>query len=255
MPGRSHDSPLVLAYHAVSEDWPAELAVTPAAFREQLEFLRDRGYHSVTFTEAVCGDPGDRAVAITFDDGFLSVLELAQPILASFGMVATVFTITRFADSGEAMSWPGVEEWAQGPFRHEMAPLSWEELRRLVGEGWEVGSHTHSHPRLTTTPDAVLREELQLSRSMCERELGRPCRSIAYPYGDLDERAVEAASLSGYVAGAGLPRRLTRPAPLAWPRIGVYRRDTRRRFGLKLSPTVRTLRRTPAAALGRLSPI
>jgi peptidoglycan/xylan/chitin deacetylase (PgdA/CDA1 family) len=121
--------------------------------------------------------------------------------------------------------------------------LTWDELGELAQEGWEVGSHTCSHPHLTQLPDAELAAELERSRAACEDRLARPCKSIAYPYGDVDGRVVAAAGAAGYRYGATLPEtRFKGAEPLDWPRIGIYHRDDSRRFRLKVSRFVRRVR-------------
>ena len=75
--------------------------------------------------------------------------------------------------------------------------------------------------------------------------LDAPCETLAYPYGAFDERVVAATRAAGYAAACTLPSDLPRPAPLEWPRIGVYRGDDRRSYGLKVSRTVRLLRGSP----------
>lgn len=184
---------LVLCYHAVSERWPADLSVTPAALRRQLAGLVRRGYRGVTFYEAVTEPAAGRRVAVTFDDGYLSVLELGAPILEELELPGTVFVPTDFMDRPEPMAWPGIDQWLEGPHRDELRPISWTDARDLTSRGWEIGSHTCSHPHLTTLDDATLERELLESRQACEEHLSVPCRSIAYPYGDVDRRVVEAA--------------------------------------------------------------
>ena len=237
---------LVLCYHAVSERWPADLSITPERLAAQLDLLAARGYRGVTFTEAVLDPPGHRAVAVTFDDAYRSVLELGEPILKRLGWPATVFVPTDYAGTERPMSWPGIDQWAGGEFDRELVPMSWEELGRLAEDGWEIGSHTCSHPRLTTLADAALDEELRRSKSVCEDRLGRPCDSIAYPYGDHDARVAEAARRAGYRAAGTLPRRMNAGDPLRWPRVGVYYGDDFRRFKVKVSPLVRRVRATRA---------
>jgi peptidoglycan/xylan/chitin deacetylase (PgdA/CDA1 family) len=73
--------------------------------------------------------------------------------------------------------------------------------------------------------------------------MGRPCRSIAYPYGDVDARVIAAARAAGYDVGASLPKRFGSRDPLDWPRVGVYHVDDLRRFKLKVSRLTRLLRR------------
>jgi hypothetical protein len=72
--------------------------------------------------------------------------------------------------------------------------------------------------------------------------MGRPCRSIAYPYGDVDARVIEATRAAGYELAAALPKRHGSRDPLDWPRVGVYHGDDLRRFKLKVSPLLRRLR-------------
>ena len=230
---------LVLCYHALSPTWPAPLSVLPDRFRSQLATLADRGYRGVTFSDAVSGRAQGRYVAVTFDDGYRSVLELARPILDELGWPATVFVPTDFAGHDRPMQWPGIDEWVGGPHERELLPLSWDQLRELRDHGWEIGSHTCSHPLLTSLDDEPLRAELVESKRVCERELGE-CTSIAYPYGDVDERVIEAARDAGYETGAGLPAGRYVRSTLSWPRVGVYHGDDRR-FRHKASRVARGL--------------
>jgi peptidoglycan/xylan/chitin deacetylase (PgdA/CDA1 family) len=236
---------LVLCYHAVSERWPAPLSVTPEAFERQLRRLSRSGFRGVTFDRAL-GQPSDGpTVAITFDDAYLSVLELAMPILDDVGFPAMVFVPTDYpARPADPMSWDGIDRWLGGPYERELRPMSWEQLGMLAGAGWEIGSHTCSHPRLTTLTDDQLVRELVESRALVAERLGRACGALAYPYGDHDERFVEAARSAGYDVAGTLPGRLAPTRRLAWPRIGIYHGDDERRFRLKISPAVRRLRGT-----------
>lgn len=234
---------LVLSYHAVSPTWPAALSVTPAQLESQLGLLVARGYRGCTFSEAVHGAHEGRVVAVTFDDAYRSVLDRARPILASLGLPGTVFVPTDFPDAGP-MAWPGIDHWLGGPHERELVPLSWAELRVLAEEGWEIGSHTCSHPYLTSLGDAELERELAESRRRVEQELGGSCTSLAYPYGDHDARVLAAAAATGYRAACTVPRRLTPPEPLAWPRVGVYHGNGRIAYRAKVSPPLRRLRRT-----------
>lgn len=241
--GRMADS-VVLCYHAVSETWPASLAVTPDDFERQMRWLVDHGWRGSTFRDLVGGSAGERAVAITFDDAFASVATVAFPILSSLGLPATVFAPTDYIDGGKQLQWPGIDQWANTSHAHELKAMSWDTLGMLTQSGWEVGSHTQTHPHLTELDTATLRAELEGSREVCRDRLEHPCDSIAYPYGDADERVAERAREAGYVAGATLPHRLQRLGPHRVPRIGIYRDDQWWRFRLKLNPAIRRARRS-----------
>jgi peptidoglycan/xylan/chitin deacetylase (PgdA/CDA1 family) len=234
---------IVLCYHAVSPDWEAALSIRPEVLEDQLTFLSQRGYRGVPASEALDGSASGRVVAITFDDAYRSVLELAKPILDRLGMRASVYPATDWPDRDGPMSWPGIDQWVGGPHEHELACLGWDELRALADEGWEVGSHTCTHPRLAELgSEEQIADELTRSREVCEERMGQRCRSIAYPYGSYDERVVAAAEAAGYEFGLTLPHGLHAARPLAWPRIGIYHADRTYRWRLKLSPTVRRLR-------------
>jgi peptidoglycan/xylan/chitin deacetylase (PgdA/CDA1 family) len=234
---------LVLCYHAISERFPAAMSVTPAAFERQLALLKRAGYRGATFADAVRA-PSGRVVAVTFDDAYLSELTLAKPLLDAVGYPATVYAPTAYLDTpGQPLKWDGIEQWHGGEHEQELVPMSWDQLGELAEAGWEIGSHTGTHPHLTQVhDDAALRAELVESKETVEQRLGRPCATLAYPYGDHDERVVAAAEAAGYAAAGTLPSRLPRPRPLAWPRIGVYRGDDERRFRMKVSRGMRRLR-------------
>jgi peptidoglycan/xylan/chitin deacetylase (PgdA/CDA1 family) len=240
-----HGQVIVLGYHAISDDWPSGLAVTRAQFKKQLEHLLARGYEGVTFTDVVTRPGNGRPrFAVTFDDGYASLEPNALPVLAELGLPATVFVPTDYIGSPEPMSWPGIEHWVETKHRDELKPLDWDGVRRLADAGWEIGSHSLSHPRLTEIDPDRLATELRESRRQIEERLGEPCRSVAYPFGAYDERVISAARDAGYVAGAALPARFYVPRALAWPRLGVYRRDNLPRYRLKISTAMRWLRGT-----------
>jgi peptidoglycan/xylan/chitin deacetylase (PgdA/CDA1 family) len=237
---------LALCYHAVSDRWPAALSVTPVALERQLARLARRGYVGTTFSALVADPaPRQRTVAITFDDNYRSVLEVAKPILDRHGFPGTLYVPTDWVGEARPMSWPGIDRWVGTEHEPELCSLTWDELRGLDAAGWEIGSHTCSHPHLTEVDDAQLAHELRSSKALIEAELGRPCTSLAYPYGDWDERVHTAAQEAGYAAAGTIPRMLYPARPLVWPRTPIFHVDTQLRFALKVSRTVRRLRARP----------
>jgi peptidoglycan/xylan/chitin deacetylase (PgdA/CDA1 family) len=170
-------------------------------------------------------------VAITFDDGYRSVLEYGFPVLSELGLTASIYVPTKWVGSDQPMRWPGIDSWSDGPQSGELLCLDWDQLRELQEAGWEVGSHTVSHPFLPHLSDADLRTELSESRQTIERELGKPCHTLAYPYGAHDHRVEAATKAAGYEAASILAA-----GPVGryhWPRIGVYSSDGRARFAIK----------------------
>lgn len=190
--------------------------------------------------------PASRCFAVTFDDGWVSVLRHGFPVLSSLAVPATVFVAAGLVDTHEQrLRGTVIDPWQDTPHRDELYCLSWEELRKLAASGWEIGAHSMTHPLLTGVDDTRLAWELQESKRRCEEMLGVPCRTMAYPTGNFDERVEKAVEAAGYEAAAALPRRFDDSQPLAWPRVSIQRRDRDLAFRVKVSPIVRALRRSP----------
>jgi peptidoglycan/xylan/chitin deacetylase (PgdA/CDA1 family) len=234
---------LVLCYHAVSEEWPHLLSTGLAQLERQLEGLLGRGYRPVRADELLNG--GGRFLHVTFDDAFRSV-ERALPLLERLGVPATVFACSGYADGGRPLDVPELEAQVRA-YPDALATMDWDALRALVERGIEVGSHTVSHPHLPRLGDEEVRRELVESRERLEDELRRPCRFLAYPFGDEGERVRAAAEAAGYEAAFGLPGRERRIDRFSLPRVGVYRGDTRLRWAVK----THGFARRPAAAILR----
>jgi peptidoglycan/xylan/chitin deacetylase (PgdA/CDA1 family) len=227
---------LVLCYHGIAPE-ALHGEVTPAALRAQLKLVADRGYAWMTFTDAVLGDGAERVAAVTFDDGIASAIEHGLPVLDELGAPGTMFLrLDTLGVSGR---------------------LSGADAMGLAAHGWEVGSHTMSHPVLTEVDDTCLGDELAHSKSEIERLTGRTCTSVAYPTGRTDARVVSAAAAAGYIAGAALEGAIdVRPTALAWPRVGVRGDDSIRVFGLKCTRSVRRMRSSWARGpIGRLATV
>jgi len=106
----------VILYHAceaVESDFVAGLDVntTPAAFSKHLDFF-EAHYQVVSTTEFEGGQIPRRAVAITFDAGYRSVLEGAAPLLAEHGFPATLYPGTDVVDNTD-MVWVNELNWLQ----------------------------------------------------------------------------------------------------------------------------------------------
>lgn len=218
--------PVVLCYHAVSDTWEDGLAVTNADFDHHIRTMLRRGYVSIAADDVLTAN--GKTFHVTFDDAFSNIREALER-LVSFGVSASVFACTAYADEGRRLE---VERLARSQSGHTTT-MTWVQLRELVAMGIEVGSHTISHPRLTELSDDELRVELRGSKERLEDELRRPCDFLAYPFGDQDARVRAATRAAGYVAGFADYQPFD---AFAVPRVGLYRRDKARRAELKLSP-------------------
>jgi peptidoglycan/xylan/chitin deacetylase (PgdA/CDA1 family) len=214
----------ILMYHRIASDGPSALlryCVTAEAFDEQLSYLEENGYRSATLEEwrrATQGlQPLPRgSVLLTFDDGCVDFLTTAWPLLQRHGFGALVFLPTEAV--GGRCDWDG---------RHGTPAqvLDWPQILQLKKEGVEFGSHTASHPMLTSLPPDEIARELLRSRIELEERLGSSITSIAYPYGETDGAVQALAGACGYVYGLTCEPRVTERNDrlLALPRLEVPR--------------------------------
>jgi peptidoglycan/xylan/chitin deacetylase (PgdA/CDA1 family) len=222
--------PLVLCYHSVSDEWQHALAVTRRSFERQVTGVAKR-FEPLTADQLL--DGVRRGFHVTFDDAYRDILEVV-PFLERLGVRATIFVATGFADGGRPLDIVELaDEVAAYPQR--LATMGWDELRELAERGCEIGSHTVSHPHLTQLTSREIEAELADSRGRLEAELNRPCRLLAYPFGEHEPRVHALAAQSGYAASYGLWTGTDPSNRHALPRIDFYRRDTLVRERLKTS--------------------
>jgi peptidoglycan/xylan/chitin deacetylase (PgdA/CDA1 family) len=242
---------LILCYHAVSESWPSPVAVAPRVLDRQLRHLLRRGYRPRTLSAALRNRGSDRqgdekTLVVTFDDAFRSVLDSGFEVLERLQVPATLFVPTDVASEAGLMTWSSLGGWVGTPHEPELRCMSWAGIRQLSEAGWEIGSHTCSHPKLTEIETSQAEGELSRSRTACESALQRPCPSLAYPFGASDARVVELARGSGYEQGVALGTRLLDSLPsrsvFELPRDGVYRSTSWPYFLALSSPTIRRVR-------------
>ncbi len=208
----------ILAYHKVSDARPNIIAVGTELFRRQQEYLA-ANYQVIspeTLAEHVALGTSlpERAVLLTFDDGYTSVYKNAYPILKALGHRAMMFVPTDYVDGGTLPHDRVLDE--------QDRVLSYEELAGMR-EVFEIGSHGGSHRILTRLSGWEIENEIFESKLKLERGLGATVRAFAYPnggYGDFDDATEDVIRRAGYqlcftgVAGTNLsplhPMRLHR---------------------------------------------
>ena len=226
---RLGDVPMVLMYHMIDEasDDPHRLAVAPVRFAEQMAWLAGRGLRGVSMATLVAAvrDGCERGlVGLTFDDGYLSVLRNALPVLLEHDFTATMFIIS------ERLG--GTNEWDAGT--GPVWPLMTAAQVTAVAEaGMEIGSHTATHPRLTGMDSGRLTAEVGESRTALRELFGLPVPGFAYPYGRMDAAARQAVRDAGYDYACSVETPLGALGIMALPRMTFYQGDGASRMAAK----------------------
>lgn len=171
---------LILNYHRVGAPPPTVryrgMYVTPNHLAWHIRLLKGAGFEFVTVSEGVKRDLGPKLVALTFDDGYVDNFDLGFPVLVDAGVPATVYVVT--GDIGKAsVLWPEAGDKVLSQL------MTWDQLRHLEKNGWEIGSHAADHVHLSRRSKAEQRACIETSWRDLERELGHAPRSFAYPYG------------------------------------------------------------------------
>lgn len=211
----------ILCYHAVDPTWRSPLAVRPEEFDAQIGWLASK--FEVLPLEQAAGRLDRRyrlpkgVAAITFDDGFRSVLDHALPVLRRHGVPATVFVVAEtLTPEGRAV------DWVDTPPPEPLQTLTLDEVRELEEGGVSIGSHSYSHRVLTSLTPSECLADLRRSRELLEDLLGHEVPFLAYPRGFHDEEVRGAAEAAGFRNSFTLPEDREVVGPQAVPRVGVY---------------------------------
>jgi len=183
-----HNRPVpILMYHVIGPVPPGaplpELYVSRADFAGQLRWLASHGYHGVTLRAVFLYWRGRRSlppkpVVLTFDDGYRGDFTIADPLL-------------------KARRWPAVLNLEYAKVVH--GDLSAAMIRRMLADGWELASHTLTHPDLTTVDQARLQMEIERSRTVLRRRFGVRVDFFCYPSGRYNAAVIRAVRAAGYL--------------------------------------------------------
>jgi len=185
---------VILQYHHVATDTPRTTSVTPAEFRQQMQHLKDLGYQVVSLDiiiDALVQQKPlpDKAVAITFDDGFANVFSNARPILKEFNYPYTMFL------------GPALIDRREGPV------LTWAQIQTMQQEGVIIANHSSYHHRLAVPNKGEtkaqwrqrVKADILLAQQQLEEKLGQQRKWLAYPYGDFSAELEQLVSELGFI--------------------------------------------------------
>ena len=170
-------------YHYIDAPGPdadiyrKDLSVLPQAFEEQMAYLREAGYHSISLRDLVLylqagAELPPNPVVLTFDDGYQDNYTYAYPILERYGFSGTFFIITGLVD------------------KRTEGYMSWDQVEELHSWGMEIGSHSYTHPDLRGRSDDYIIWQVLGSKEAIEARIGEPVRFFCYPSGRYDEATV-----------------------------------------------------------------
>jgi poly-beta-1,6-N-acetyl-D-glucosamine N-deacetylase len=235
----------ILSYHEVAERGAALVplyAVTPTDFVRQLDWLRNHGYHFVGVDDVLAARQGkrplpDKAVLVTFDDGYQSVYDHAWPVLKLFHIPAVINVVGAWLEEKGTIDFDGKK-------LPRSVLLSWPEIEEMVHSGLvEIGSHSfdlhrgiQGNPQGNMEPAATTRRflpqekryedeaayrkrvqsDLERSSSIIRRKTGRAPRVVAWPYGRYNASTREAAERLGMTIGLTLDDGANMPDTPLW---------------------------------------
>lgn len=173
-------------------------------------------------------DSAPGLVTFTFDDATRSQYTLGLPIAQELGIPGTLFVVTEGADEAtlaeaeakaeaEACAEAEAEASAEAEAKAKACAeahvdavadaegvtafvkdrwyMSWDEIRKFRDAGWEIGSHTNTHPHLSEHEETRIAQEMDTARARIEAEVGTGSVSFAPPYGDFNARTLEMAMM------------------------------------------------------------
>jgi len=167
----------ILTYHSIGDN-RALFTVSPTEFAWQLKYLKKHNFQVVSLGELIGKLKNqekieDKTVALTFDDGYADNFLEAWPLLKKYNFPATIFLSTDFIGRSFTNS-QGVK----------IGVLNQDQIKEMASSGLiELGSHTHTHPRLEDISRADFIQEVNLSKEIIEQLTGQSCRFFAYPRG------------------------------------------------------------------------
>jgi peptidoglycan/xylan/chitin deacetylase (PgdA/CDA1 family) len=212
---RSRTPVPILMYHVIAAppaDAPyPELYVSERDFAGQMRWLAGHGYRAVTQRQVWDhwhrgGVLPRKPVVISFDDGYRSVAQAAWPHMAR-------------------RSWPGVLNLAVKNLQVS-GGISQYKVRRLLADGWELASHTLTHPHLPGLDARNLTREVSQSRAVLRARFGVPIDFFCYPAGRYDADVIRAVRRAGYLGATTTLEGLARPdEPYELRRIRISRGD------------------------------
>ena len=204
----------VLMYHHINPNKEDMVTVTPEVFEGQMRYLHESGYKTLKIDELLSYISGglalrQKAVVLTFDDGWLDNYIYAFPVIKKYRIYASVFLVTNRIEKASEKTpqtcylIPSHKESKSLILKGEehKVVLTWNLIKEMVDSGLiDFYSHTESHRECDLLSKNELFKELQESKQSIEKKLDRPCPYLSWPYGKYSGLALNIAKDVGYKA-------------------------------------------------------
>jgi peptidoglycan/xylan/chitin deacetylase (PgdA/CDA1 family) len=198
----------ILLYHRFGPAVADSMTMPTSIFESHLQFLHDNAYKIITIRELVDNHfkhgipPTPRSVAITVDDGHISVYSDMLPLIKKYRIPVTLFLYpSAISNASYAMNW--------------------EQLRKMKDTGlFDFQSHSYWHPnfkkekeKLTSAEyEKFVEMQLRKSRETLEKNLKSRVDMLAWPFGIYDGWLMAKAIEAGYGAAFTIDRRHAIPS-------------------------------------------
>ncbi len=194
----------VLMYHKIPDQpiaSPNKIFVTKKNFEKHLRFFKLRGLKPITFKDYRDFREGKTAahlfpkkpIILTFDDGYTDNYTNLLPLMEKYGYKGVLYLLGDFEVR--------YNFWDADYGDHKDEIMSKAQKQVFVAKGWEIGSHTLTHRRLSQLREEEIFYEIAQAKANLEKELQTEIISFAYPYGDLNNIVKTQVRKSGHLFG------------------------------------------------------
>lgn len=228
--GQAEEVPVLLYHHILPQEdidtygWSGnDSVISLENFQAQMKYLKDNNYHTATMDELDQFINGDyvlpkNTVVITFDDGYLSNIVHAYPIMKEYGFKGTIFVIGDSENREKAEYDPATTQRIYIPEAEKYSDV------------FEYGCHSYGFHFIEdgyTMMQILDKESIKADLEKSQSILG--AKTIAYPFGRYNEAALEAVKELGYILGftvePGYVKRgmdsYTLPRVIVVPQMGI----------------------------------
>ncbi len=180
----------VLMYHYISvpphtaDAIRLDLSVTPENFHQQMQWLKDKGYHTITPDQLAAAmlrgaKLPPKPILLTFDDGYEDAFSNAFPILKEFGFTGTFFVVSDFVE--------------------KEGYLTWAQAGQMAEAGMYIQDHSRSHKDLRNRDHDWLVSQIVMARDRIEAKTGIRPRFFCYPSGEYDDNVIHEVQAAGFI--------------------------------------------------------